>query len=73
MKSRQTKQSKIWTREWQEVYVARLRAESVLDRSLPLGSTAPPRPEKGPSAVEYYRKKGYTGQYGDLNPVLEEL
>jgi hypothetical protein len=58
-------------RENQADFVAKLRAESCTDGSVPLGSyPAPaPLPESGPSAFAYFRAKHQRGEYGRFYPV----
>lgn len=60
----------------QQKYVTRLREESELDKSIPLGSPNPPEPEIGPTYREYYgeklRQTGSFGEYELLNPLRHE-
>jgi hypothetical protein len=65
------KKNKVWDAEQQRKYVARLRTESCLDVSVPLGTTPPPAPEFGPTAFDYYTAKKDKGQYFNLNPYYE--
>jgi hypothetical protein len=70
--SKKPKKNKVWDADQQRKYIAKLRAESVLDPSIPLGSTPPPLPEDGPTAQEYYRSRAGLGQYWNLNPYCED-
>lgn len=67
------KKNKVWDKEQQDKYVARLRSESVLDPSVPIGTTPPPQPEVGPTAFDYFRTKADKGQFWELNPYVDVL
>jgi hypothetical protein len=60
-----------------DTMVQRLRADSCLDRSVPLAIDIPARPERGPNAGRYFADKwnrlGTLGQYESLNPWIERL
>jgi hypothetical protein len=56
-------------RESQRQLVQRLRRESVLDRSLPLGMSSFGRPEIGPTPAAYYREKHLRGERGAFYPL----
>ena len=62
---------------FEDSMIQRLRAESCLDRSVPLEIQPPPRPERGESVATYYSRKwrrfGSLGEHEALNPYLDSI
>jgi hypothetical protein len=62
---------------FEDSLIQRLRAESCLERSVPLEIDIPARPERGPNAGRYFADKwnrlGTLGQHESLNPWIERL
>jgi len=60
---------------FEDSMIQRLRAESCLDRMVPLEIQPPPRPERGETVAAYYSRKwrrfGSLGAHEALNPYLD--